>query len=71
MQTKKVTVLPYDPAWKEQFEQIKAELLSAVGEYVIAVEHVGSTSVEGMSAKPCIDIDMVIEDYSVFDAVAE
>ena len=71
MQTKKVTVLPYDPAWKEQFEQIKAELLSAVGEYVIAVEHVGSTSVEGMSAKPCIDVDMVIEDYSVFDAVAE
>ena len=71
MQTKKVTVLPYDPAWKEQFEQIKAELLSAVGAYVIAVEHVGSTSVEGMSAKPCIDIDMVIEDYSVFDAVVE
>ena len=36
---------------------------------IIAIEHVGSTSVEGMSAKPCIDIDVVIGDYSVFDEV--
>ena len=33
---------------------------------IIGVEHVGSTSVEGMSAKPCIDIDVIIKDYSVF-----
>ena len=36
---------------------------------MIAIEHVGSTSVEGMSAKPCIDIDIVIKDYSVFNEV--
>ena len=36
---------------------------------VIAIEHVGSTSVQGMSAKPCIDIDVVIKDYSVFDII--
>ena len=69
MRTSKVTVLPYDPAWKSDFEAIKREIECAVGELIIGIEHVGSTSVEGMSAKPCIDLDVVIPDYSVFDAV--
>ena len=38
---------------------------------IVGIEHVGSTSVEGLSAKPCIDIDVVIKDYSVFDEVIE
>lgn len=69
MKTRRVIVLPYDGAWKSAFEDIKAEIESALGELIIGIEHVGSTSVEGMSAKPCIDLDVVIEDYSVFDAV--
>ena len=66
---KKVIVLPYDAAWKSDFEKIKSEIECAVGDLIITIEHVGSTSVEGMSAKPCIDVDIVIRDYSVFDAV--
>jgi GrpB-like predicted nucleotidyltransferase (UPF0157 family) len=69
MRTKKVTVLPYDKAWKSDFEEIKKEIESAIGDLIIGIEHVGSTSVEGMSAKPCIDIDVIIKDYSVFAAV--
>ena len=69
MRTKKVVVLPYDRAWKSAFEEIKAEIECAIGDLIIGIEHVGSTSVEGMSAKPCIDIDVVIRDYTVFDAV--
>jgi GrpB-like predicted nucleotidyltransferase (UPF0157 family) len=69
MKTRKVVVLPYDRAWKSSFEDIKAEIENALGDLIIDIEHVGSTSVEGMSAKPCIDIDVVIEDYSVFDEV--
>ena len=69
MQTKKVTVLPYDSTWKSDFENIKNEIAGALNSLIIEIEHVGSTSVEGMSAKPCIDIDVVIEDYSVFDSV--
>ena len=69
MRTKKVTVLPYDRAWKSAFEKIKEELDQAIGDLILGIEHVGSTSVEGMSAKPCIDIDVIIQDYSVFDAV--
>ena len=69
MRTAKVRVLPYDRAWKTAFEAIKREIESAVGDLVIGIEHVGSTSVEGLSAKPCIDIDVVIEDYGVFGEV--
>ena len=71
MKTKKVTVLPYDNAWKSDFEKIKAEIENAAGDLILSVEHVGSTSVEGLSAKPCIDIDVVIEDYSVFEKIIQ
>ena len=71
MRTAKVIVTPYNKAWKTDFENIKRELASALGDLAIGIEHVGSTSVEGMSAKPCIDIDVVIRDYDVFDAVVE
>lgn len=69
MRTQKVIVTPYDPAWKSDFEQIKREIESVLGNLILGMEHVGSTSVEGMSAKPCIDIDVVIKDYGVFETV--
>ena len=59
MRTSKVIVMPYDKEWQTDFEKIKFELENAIGDMVIAIEHVGSTSVQGMSAKPCIDIDVV------------
>lgn len=69
MRTKRVVVLPYDETWTSAFEEIKKEIESAVGDLIIGIEHVGSTSVEGLSAKPIIDIDIIIKDYSIFDAV--
>ena len=71
MKTRKVIVLPYDEAWKTAFEAIKAEIESALGELILGIEHVGSTSVEGMFAKPCIDLDVIIKDDSMLDAVIE
>lgn len=69
MRTKKVAVLPYDRTWKFAFEEIKKEIEGAIGDLIIGIEHVGSTSVEGLSAKPIIDIDVIIKDYSMLDAV--
>ena len=69
MRTKRVVVVPYDKAWKNAFEEIKTEIEAEIGDLIIDIEHVGSTSVEGMSAKPCIDIDVIIKDYSVFDEI--
>ena len=71
MKTKRVTVLPYDPKWRSDFEAIREEIERAVGDLILGVEHVGSTSVEGMAAKPCIDLDVIIPDYSVFPAVVD
>ena len=71
MRTTKVVVLPYDKAWRDDFAKIKAEITDAAGDLISGIEHVGSTSVEGLSAKPCIDIDVVIRDYSVFDALVK
>ncbi|MBR3755183.1 MAG: GrpB family protein [Clostridia bacterium] len=68
---RKVIVVPYNEQWKNDFELIKKYLLTAVKDTVIGIEHIGSTSVEGLSAKPIIDIDIVIKDYSVFDKVVE
>ena len=71
MKTANVVVVPYDISWRSDFEKIKNELESALGDLAVGVEHIGSTSVEGLSAKPCIDIDVIIENYSVFDKVVE
>jgi len=69
MGTKHVVVLPYDEAWKKDFEEIKAELMAVLDGLVLSVEHVGSTSVPGLAAKPIIDIDVVIEDTDCFEKV--
>ena len=69
MQTTRVIVLPYDSKWKTDFENIRKEIEDAAGDLIIGIEHVGSTSVAGLSAKPCIDIDVVIKDYSVFHVI--
>ena len=69
MRTARVIVMPYDAAWKTEFEKIKKEIENALGSLAICIEHVGSTSVTGMSAKPCIDLDVVIADASRLPAV--
>ena len=69
MRTRKVIVLPYDPAWKDDFAAISAEIAQALGDWMAGIEHVGSTSVEGMSAKPCIDLDVIIRDAAALDEV--
>ena len=60
MRTKHITVLPYDPQWAADFQAICQELTPALGDLVLAIEHVGSTAVPGLTAKPIIDIDIVI-----------
>ncbi len=69
MVTKHVVVLPYDAQWEQAFIRIRDEIRAALGSLALSIEHVGSTSVRGLSAKPIIDIDVVIRDDTVFDAV--
>ena len=64
-----IIVVPYNPKWPDDFKAIKSEIEAALGDLMIGVEHVGSTSVIGLAAKPIIDLDVIIQDYSVFDKV--
>ena len=61
MKTKNVVVEKWNPKWKDEFERIVVSLGEDVIYNSIKIEHVGSTSVEGLSAKPIIDLDIVIE----------
>ena len=63
-----ITVVEYDLAWPERFEMLRSEYATAMaraGVPVIAIEHVGSTSVPGLAAKPVIDCDIVVREAHV------
>lgn len=51
----------YDPEWSRSFEKIKEFLEEGLGDSFLSIEHIGSTSIKGMVAKPIIDIDIVIK----------
>lgn len=66
-----VDVVDYDLDWPRQFEALRMSLADALGDLALAIEHVGSTAVSGLAAKPIIDIDVVIADRSELPAVVE
>ena len=49
-------IVNYDPRWPRRFKEEKARILAAIGPWARSVEHVGSTAVPGLAAKPIIDI---------------
>lgn len=76
MKTKHVRVLPYSPRWKEEFSKIRRELEQALSDCpgrALSNLHVGSTAVEGLAAKPVIDVDVVVRKgaFHAFPAVRE
>ena len=69
MHRRHIIVQPYDEMWIQDFISISNEIRDALGELALRIEHVGSTSVPGLSAKPVIDIDVVIRDDSMLEEV--
>lgn len=62
IEKRKIVVVPYDPSWPSRFEKEAERIADALGENALAIEHVGSTSVPGLAAKPIIDILVVVND---------
>jgi GrpB-like predicted nucleotidyltransferase (UPF0157 family) len=60
-----VTVVDYDPAWPGRFVAQRDAILGAGGELILAIEHIGSTAVPGLAAKPIIDIAVAVESVEV------
>ncbi|MEN8187858.1 MAG: GrpB family protein [Bacteroidota bacterium] len=59
----KITIEPYNPKWRTEFKKEQTLLLDSIEESGIRIEHIGSTSVEGLAAKPVIDIMIGINDF--------
>ncbi len=59
-----IELVPYDPAWLARFDAWKARLLGALSRAPRRIDHVGSTAVPGLPAKPVIDIQVSVDDLS-------
>lgn len=62
-----VIIKPYDPEWAEMYERLRTRLIHHVGGQVIRVDHIGSTAVPGLAAKPVIDVQISIVDLHSMD----
>lgn len=60
-----IEILNYDDRWPKEFNAIKQVILYNLEDLVLGIEHIGSTSVKGLAAKPILDIDIVIENNNV------
>ncbi|MFA5787277.1 MAG: GrpB family protein [Actinomycetota bacterium] len=66
----RVVLVPYDPAWPERFAEIERELRQLLGTTLSRIEHIGSTAVPGLPAKPIIDVLAEVPDQEVARTVA-
>ena len=60
-----VKLVPHDDSWHILFKETKKELLSLIGDFVIDIQHVGSTSIKNIEAKPILDIAISVNDLKV------
>lgn len=67
----KVHLENYNSNWKIMFEEEKENLKEKFGEYAISIEHIGSTAIEGLSAKPIIDISVGVNKLEDFKLVKD
>nr|WP_246529657.1 GrpB family protein [Microvirga zambiensis] len=64
-----LTLVPYDPHWPRRFEALATRASAALSPLPVRIEHVGSTSIPGLSAKTIIDLDVVADPADVPEAV--
>lgn len=58
----RIVVAEYDERWPADFDRVATAIRDAIGDRALEIHHVGSTSVEGLPAKPVIDVDLVVAD---------
>ena len=64
-----VKIEAYNENWKLMFKEEKENLIKVFGDIALQIEHIGSTSIPGLSAKPIIDILVVLESFNEFEKV--
>lgn len=68
---KEITIEDYNSNWPKQFEKEKVKLKEILADKVISIEHIGSTSVEGLGAKPILDIAIGVNNLEVVSEFIE
>ena len=63
-----VRIVPYDKSWPEWFRQIASPMRESLGSVAQRIDHIGSTSIPGLAAKPVIDIQISVADFEPLDA---
>ena len=63
-----IRVVPYDPAWPAMFARQAAELRDALGAVALRIDHIGSTAIPRLAAKPVIDVQISVTDFEPLDA---
>ena len=66
-----IIVLDYDPKWPGVFQSLRKRIADALGEMAAAIEHVGSTAVPDLAAKPIIDIDVLLASETMLSVAIE
>lgn len=66
--SEKVEIVPYNYDWRERFRLLGAGLRSVLGSAACRIDHIGSTAVVGLAAKPIIDIQVSVSDFEPLDA---
>jgi GrpB-like predicted nucleotidyltransferase (UPF0157 family) len=69
--TSPVEIVDYDPNWPGIFRQLEERIWPVVRDVAVAIEHVGSTAVPGMAAKPVVDVDIVIKAQADLPAIID
>lgn len=64
----RVIITPYDPEWPGLFRGLGARLRESLGDVALRIDHIGSTSIPGLDAKPIIDVQISVADFEPLDA---
>ena len=65
--TRKYDIIPYDPSWVTRFEEEARAITQIFADTIVRIEHIGSTSVPGMSGKPLVDVLVLVRDITNID----
>lgn len=64
----RVLIVPYDPTWPAAFAKLGSSMREALGDTALRIDHIGSTSVPGLAAKPIIDVQISVRSFESLDA---
>lgn len=66
-----IVIVPYTPEWPARFQTLAAQLRTALGRTALRLDHIGSTAILGLAAKPIIDIQISVASFEPFDPIRQ